>query len=172
MRMKQLIRRFALARISLFMLVWISTGLAVVQANATDTNGVKDVLQQVTIKGNVVDETGEPLIGATIIEQGNIANGTVTDYDGNFSLSVAPGATIRISYIGFSEQVIETTGRTTFNIVMSEDTQTLDELIVVGYTTVRKESLTGSLQSISNKKLKNYVEVYGVEGKKYNYSIC
>ena len=68
MRMKQLIRRFALARISLFMLVWISTGLAVVQANATDTNGVKDVLQQVTIKGNVVDETGEPIIGATIIE--------------------------------------------------------------------------------------------------------
>lgn len=163
MKVKQLISKFAFMRMALFAFVWSATGFAALHASvdtnsealAIDTKSVTESLQQVAISGNVVDETGEPIIGATIIEQGNTSNGTVTDYDGNFSLSVASGASIRVTYIGFSEQVLETAGKTTFNIVLLEDTHALDELIVVGYTTVRKESLTGSLQSISNEKLKN-----------------
>lgn len=110
---------------------------------------------QTPVKGRIVDATGEPVIGATIIEKGNPSNGTVTDFDGNFTLNIAQGAVLQISYIGYAEQEIATTGKTTFDIVLKEDTQQLEELVVVGYSVQRKESLTGSLQSISSEKLKN-----------------
>ena len=86
--------------------------------------------QKKQITGTVVDESGIPIIGANIIEQGT-TNGTITDIDGNFNLSIEDGAVIHVSYIGYLNQDIITSGRNNFNITLQEDTQTLDELIVV-----------------------------------------
>src|SRR5690606_24310624 len=88
--------------------------------------------QKKQITGTVVDQAGDPVIGANIIEQGT-TNGTVTDIDGNFNLIVENDATIHISYIGYLDQIISTINRTSFNITLREDTQSLDELVVVGY---------------------------------------
>ncbi|MDN5291923.1 MAG: TonB-dependent starch-binding outer membrane protein SusC, partial [Anaerophaga sp.] len=77
-------------------------------------------------------------------------NGTVTDIDGNFSLKVADNATIRISYIGYLEQKINTAGKTSFNITLAEDTQALEEVVVVGYGTMKKSDLTGAVVSVSS----------------------
>lgn len=110
-----------------------------------ETDGI-EMPQQVQrqITGNITDESGEPIIGANIIESGT-TNGTVTDFDGNFTLQVAANAVIRVSYIGYIEQEINTANQTTFNIVLQEDTQALDELVVVGYGVQRKSDVTGSI---------------------------
>lgn len=104
------------------------------------------------ITGRVVDAQGEAIIGANIVEVGT-TNGTVTDVDGYFSLSVEPDATIHISYIGYLEQNINTAGRTNFNITLLEDTQALEELVVIGYGTQRKRDVTGSISAVSSKDL-------------------
>lgn len=106
--------------------------------------------QKRKISGIVKDKNGEPIIGANIVEEGT-TNGTVTDIDGKFSLNVENDATIHISYIGYSEQRIATTGKTAFNITLSEDTKALDELIVVGYGTMKKSDLTGAISSVSSR---------------------
>lgn len=100
-----------------------------------------------TITGTIVDANGESIIGANIIEKGT-SNGTVTDFDGNFSLEVANNAIVRISYIGYLEQEIDTQGKTSFDIVLLEDTQTLDELVVVGYGVQKKANLTGAVSQV------------------------
>lgn len=105
-----------------------------------------------TITGKVVDVNGEPIIGANIIEVGT-TNGTVSDIDGNFSLKVADNATIRISYIGYVEQEINTAGKTSFNITLVEDTQALEEVVVVGYGTMRKSDLTGAISSVTTEDI-------------------
>lgn len=110
--------------------------------------------QQKTITGKVTDTNGEPIIGANIIEVGT-TNGTVTDMDGNFSLKVADNATIRVSYIGYVEQEINTAGKTSFNITLVEDTQALEEVVVVGYGVMRKKDLTGSVASVSGEMLRD-----------------
>jgi TonB-linked SusC/RagA family outer membrane protein len=117
---------------------------------------IRSVQQQgKTITGKVVDVNGEPIIGANIIEVGT-TNGTVTDIDGNFSLKVADNATIRISYIGYLEQEINTAGKTSFNITLVEDTQALEEVVVVGYGVQKKVNLTGSVASVKyDKELEN-----------------
>jgi TonB-linked SusC/RagA family outer membrane protein len=107
--------------------------------------------QKKTITGKVVDEHGEPVIGANIIETGT-TNGTVTDVDGNFSLQVANDATIRITFIGYLEQSIPTAGKSAFSITLLEDTKALDEVVVIGYGTVRKRDLTGSVSQITADK--------------------
>ncbi len=104
------------------------------------------------ITGKVVDIQGEAIIGANIFETGT-TNGTVTDIDGKFSLSVEDNAKIRISYIGYLGQSINTAERTSFNIVLLEDTQALDELVVVGYGTQRKIHMTGAVSQITNNDL-------------------
>lgn len=105
-------------------------------------------LQGKTVTGTITDAKGEAIIGANIIEKGT-SNGTVTDFDGNFTLQVDDGAVLRISYIGYLEQEVETQGRNTVNVILIEDTKTLDELIVVGYGVQKKENLTGAISSIS-----------------------
>ena len=105
-----------------------------------------------TITGKVVDVNGEPIIGANIIEVGT-TNGTVTDVDGNFSLKVADNATIRVSYIGYVEQEIKTAGKTNFNITLVEDTQALEEVVVVGYGTQKKRDVIGSISTIRGEDL-------------------
>jgi len=116
-------------------------------------NTVTEAIQQQkkTITGTIFDATGVPIIGANIIEVGT-TSGTVTDVDGRFSLSVEDNATIHISYIGYLEQSITTTGKSVFNITLLEDTKALDELVVIGYGTVRKRDLTGSVSQITADK--------------------
>lgn len=108
-----------------------------------------DIVQQQKkqITGTVVDETGLPIIGANVIEVGTV-NGTVTDIDGNFSLSVANNAVIRITYIGYNDQDINTDEKTTFNVTMTEDSQALEEVVVVGYGTARKKDLSGAITNV------------------------
>lgn len=103
--------------------------------------------QQKTITGKVTDSNGEPIIGANIIEVGT-TNGTVTDIDGNFTLNVSDDAVLRISFIGYIEQNVNTAGKNTLQVVLQEDTKTLEEVVVVGYGTQKKVNLTGSVSTI------------------------
>lgn len=112
--------------------------------------------QNVTVKGTVKDEAGEPLIGVSILEKGT-ANGVVTDFDGNYTLSVKRDAILDFSYIGYSQQSIKVDGKTTINVVLKEDTKVLDELVVVGYGQMKRSDLTGSVSSVSSKAIENSV---------------
>ncbi len=95
------------------------------------------------VSGNIVDEAGVPLPGATILEQGT-NNGAVSDFDGKFSLEVSiSNATLIISYIGFEEQKISLNGNDKINIALLSTASTLDEVVLVGYGAVKKKDLTG-----------------------------
>lgn len=106
------------------------------------------IAQTVTLKGVVKDNTGEPIIGASIMVKGS-STGTITDIDGNFSLNASTNATLVVSYIGMEPQELTTKGKTEFNILLKEDSKNLDEVVVIGYGTVRKKDLTGSVSSVS-----------------------
>lgn len=99
-----------------------------------------------TVTGLVKDASG-PIIGVNIVEKGT-SNGTITDFDGKFTLQVAPDAVLVITYVGYLSREIKVTNQKTLTITMKEDTQTLDELVVVGYGTVKKSDLTGSVSSV------------------------
>ena len=102
---------------------------------------------QVTVKGVVADPSGEPIIGANILEVGT-TNGTVTDFDGNFTLSVKQlGAELSFSYIGYVTQVVKATRD--MKITLEEDTETLEEVVVVGYGTTKRKNFTGSVASMT-----------------------
>jgi len=106
---------------------------------------------EISVSGIVVDESGESLIGSTVVEKGAEANGTVTDIDGRFSLKVASGATLIISYIGY--QKIELMAQKEMRIVMRADVASLDEVVVVAYGVQKKVSVIGSVASIDRKSL-------------------
>ena len=109
--------------------------------------------QTVNLSGQVTDESGEPLIGATVMIQGT-NKGAATDFDGNYSIPNAPAmGTIVVSYIGYTTQTIPINGQFTINVVMKDDTQSLDELVVVGYGTMKKNDVTGSVSTIGTEKL-------------------
>lgn len=108
--------------------------------------------QKKQITGTVLEDTGIPVIGANVLEVGT-SNGTVTDIDGNFTLVVESSATIVVSYIGFLDQSIDISGNDNFTITLSEDTQLLDEVVVVGYGTLEKRQVTSSISSISGDDL-------------------
>jgi TonB-linked SusC/RagA family outer membrane protein len=109
--------------------------------------------QQKKIVGIVIDEKGEPIIGANIIVKGATANGTITDMDGKFQLNVPPNATLAVSFIGFATREVVVNNQNDLRITLAEDRLTLDEIIVVGYGAQRKESLTGALQSLKSEKI-------------------
>lgn len=109
--------------------------------------------QTITVKGNVKDTSGEPVIGASVVEKGNTTNGTITDLDGNFSIKVDGKKTLVISYIGMKTQEVAVQGRKTINVQMVDDSKALDEVVVIGYGTVNKRDLTGSVASVSAKDL-------------------
>lgn len=108
--------------------------------------------QKKTITGTITDKDGESIIGANIVEKGT-TNGTVTDVNGNFSLQVEEDATLHVSYIGYLAQDINTIGKSFFEIVLQEDTQALDELVVVGFGTQKKVNLTGAVGTVDSKVL-------------------
>lgn len=113
------------------------------------------VVQQsvVTVKGQVVDEKGEPIIGANVIVEGT-TNGMITDLDGNFSLQCPVGSTLKTSYIGYLARTVKVTGNmNALKITLKEDTETLDEVVVVGYGTMKKSDLTGSVASVNAEEM-------------------
>ncbi|MGI6243770.1 MAG: SusC/RagA family TonB-linked outer membrane protein [Prevotella sp.] len=105
------------------------------------------------IRGNVSDNQG-PIIGATVRVQGT-KDATVTDLDGNFTLNVPRGAVLEVSYVGYTSQIIKTDGRTTYNINLEEDQHSIDEVVVVGYGTMKKSDLAGASASLDEKTLKS-----------------
>ncbi|MDY2640862.1 MAG: TonB-dependent receptor [Mediterranea sp.] len=109
--------------------------------------------QNVTVKGTVTDKTGETVIGASVVEKGNPSNGTITDIDGNYTLSVPSKATLVFSYVGMTTQEAAVKGQTVINIVMSEDAQALEEVVVIGYGSVKKKDLTGSVATVNSEVL-------------------
>lgn len=106
-----------------------------------------------TIKGVVTDANGEPIIGANIMIEGT-TTGTITDFDGRFTLDVPENATLQISYIGFVSQNVKVNGRKDITVKLVEDAKTLDEVVVVGYGTMKKSDLTGSVSSITSDNFK------------------
>ena len=109
--------------------------------------------QNATVKGVIVDETDTPLIGATVQVKGT-ATGSITDFDGNYTIKANKGAVITFSYIGYKTQESKFTGQAPLNVKMIPDNQTLDEVVVVGYGTMKKSDLTGSVSSISSDRFK------------------
>ena len=122
------------------------------QAMATPEGNSTEALQQAKkITGNVKDSQG-PLIGATILEKGT-TNGAVTDMDGNFSMNVQPGATLVVSYVGYISQEVKVGNSSNFNFDLKEDGHNLNEVVVIGYGTQRREAVTGSVANIGGEKL-------------------
>ena len=121
-------------------------------SNANAASSVQEV-QQATkkITGTVVDAMG-PVIGASVVEKGT-TNGTVTDFDGNFSLNVNPGATIVVSFIGFETQEIRVGNQENFNITMQDDNAVLEEVVVVGYGTQKKKLVTGATVQVKGEDI-------------------
>jgi len=106
---------------------------------------------QNTVRGVVISATDqEPIIGATVLEKGSL-NGTVTDLDGQFTLAVKNNAVLVVSYVGFTTQEIATEGRSDFRVVLAEDNKLLDDVVVVGYGTMKKSDLTGAVASANIK---------------------
>ena len=121
-----------------------------VMAAESSSHNVQAVQQQVqVITGTVVDTHGEPVIGANVVEKGT-TNGGLTDIDGNFSLRVAPGTTIQVSFVGY--KTVEVKAAPNMKVVLVEDTELLDEVVVVGDGTQKKENLTGSVSSVDVNK--------------------
>ena len=108
--------------------------------------------QKKQVKGVVKDPLGETVIGASVLEKGT-TNGTVTDFDGNFVLEVSPDAILHVSYIGYQTQDIPVKGKAMISITLKEDTEVLDEVVVVGYGAQKKESVVGAISQVSSKEL-------------------
>ena len=111
---------------------------------------------QSVVKGNVVDATGEPVIGATVSVKGVAGSGVITDFDGNFSLQMPAGKTqVAVSYVGYLTQTL--TAKNGMVVTLQEDTQGLDEVVVVGYGTMKKSDLSGASVSLGEEALKGSV---------------
>ena len=108
---------------------------------------------QKSITGTVVDTSGEPVIGASVVA--GKGNGTVTDFDGKFTLKVDENATIKVSYIGYETQTLPVAGKTEFNIILKEDATTLDDVVVIGYGSVKKRNLTAAVAKMDDKGIKD-----------------
>lgn len=110
--------------------------------------------QSLTIKGNVVSKTdGEPIIGVTVVETANSTNGTITDFDGNFTLTVSKGAELTFSYVGFKTQQLK--AEAMMKVVLEEDSEMLSEVVVTGYMAEKKASLTGSVSVVKMKDVQD-----------------
>lgn len=112
-------------------------------------------LAQQKVTGKVKDSSGEPVIGASVVVKDNNTMGTITDFDGNFMLDVPVKSVLVISYIGYVTQEVPATGKKSLEIILKEDTKTLDEVVVIGYGTQRKGDVTSSVASV---KADNFVK--------------
>lgn len=123
---------------------------------ATQSTGVSGITQQTVyrISGSITDANGEPIIGANVLVKGS-ATGTVTNIDGEYALNVSTGDILMISYIGYIQQEIKLKGEKQLNIVLQEDSQTLNEVVVVGYGTPKKVNLTGAVEQVTSEVFDN-----------------
>lgn len=135
--------------VALLLSAMLLTGSHVQVVAASPTSSVNNVSQQQTVKGKIVDQTGEPLIGVSVVQKGT-TRGVVTDVDGNFTLAVPEGSTIVVSYVGFTTQTLRATAN--MNITMKAEDNELNEVVVVGYGTQKKVNLTGSVASVDYSK--------------------
>ena len=110
--------------------------------------------QQITVQGVVKDQPGETVIGASVMEKGT-TNGTITGIDGDFSLNMSPNGTLVVSFVGYKTQEVQVKGQKQLQVVLSEDAEMLDEVVVIGYGTMKKSDLTGAVSSIGNKDIKD-----------------
>ncbi len=124
-------------------------GMIGAQQASAATESVASVQQTRQASGHVTDSQG-PLIGATVMEKGT-TNGTVTDFDGNFTLNVKPGATLVISYVGYETQEVKESSHV--SVILKEDGHVVNEVVVIGYGTQRREAVTGSVANIGGEKL-------------------
>lgn len=142
-----------------FVILGLSLTLSIIPSSytlgsITDTSTLLSDNQTIKLGGNVVDESGEPMIGVAILVKGT-AVGTVTDMNGNFTLDVsAESTTLIISYLGYKTQHIPIAKKSEFKIKMEPDTQNIDEVVVIGYGTQRKVDLTGSVTSVNKDVIK------------------
>ena len=110
--------------------------------------------QSKQVTGVVKDATGETVIGASVLEKGTTNNGTITDFDGNFKLTVSnPNATLLISFVGYQTQEISLNGKSSIVVTLKEDSEMLEEVVVVGYGAQKKESVVGAISQVSSKEL-------------------
>ena len=130
-------------------------GMSTPQALAVPA-GLYASQQAKKVSGVIVDASGLPIIGANIIEKGT-TNGVITDLDGNFTINVQPGSTLVISYIGYVSQEIKVGNQTMLNITLKEDSEMLDEVVVVGYGTMKKSDLSGASVSMDEDAIKGSI---------------
>ena len=109
----------------------------------------------ITVSGQVTDQQNEPLIGVTVLIDGQQAGGTVTDFDGNYTIKAPAKATLKFSYIGYADQRVPVGGKNVINVKMKEDAELLQEVVVVGFGTTKKESLTGAVSVVDAKAFEN-----------------
>ncbi len=115
--------------------------------------GLSVSAQNITVSGTVQDSTGEPLPGATVLVVGSAA-GVNTDLNGNFTLqNVNANGTLQVSYVGFNPQTVSINGQTNLTITLTEDAEVLDDVVVVGYGTMKRSDLTGSISTVGTAKL-------------------
>ena len=108
--------------------------------------------QNCQLKGYVLDTANEPLIGANVIVAGT-TNGVISGLDGGFTLSVSPNDRIEVSYMGYIKQIIPLNGRKTIKVIMQDDSQLLEETVVIGYGTLKKSDMTGAISSVDVESL-------------------
>ena len=109
--------------------------------------------QNKTVRGTVVDAQGAPVVGAAVVLVGNSSVGAVTDAGGAYRLTVPAGANVEVSCIGYASQVIPVGDKVVIDVVLQEDTEFLDETVVIGYGVQRKSDLTGSVASVRSEEL-------------------
>lgn len=120
-----------------------------------EVTSVQSVLQSVSVKGQVLDAEGIPVIGASVLEKGT-TNGVITDIDGNYSLNVSSkNAVVVISYIGYKTVELPASNPNLSKVILKEDTEVLDEVVVVGYGAQKKQTLTGSVTVVDEKMFQN-----------------
>lgn len=122
--------------------------------SAVDSPMMDSVQQTIQVKGQVLDNTGVPVIGANVVVKGT-TNGTITDLDGNFTLEVPQGAVLSITYVGFTEQTVTVRGSEPLTIRLKEDAEALEEVVVVGFGTQKKVNLTGAVSSVTSETFEN-----------------
>lgn len=127
----------------------------ILSSRTKETGSVQQDKNGIVVTGQVVDESGTPIIGATLQEKGVPVNGAITDIDGNFSIKVSKGAVLQVSYIGYTSKEIAVGTKTVINIVLKENSEALEEVVVVGYGTQKKINLSGAVASVDNKMLAN-----------------
>ena len=106
--------------------------------------------QQIKVQGVVKDQAGESVIGASVLQKGT-SNGAITDLSGKFSLNVPSNAVLTISYVGYKTKEVPVNGQTQVQVVLSEDSEMLKEVVVIGYGTMDKKELTSAISHVSNK---------------------